>query len=624
MAGHAAQFVSESSPRDSPNFEPNSIPRRHTRQSLTRSAFSTPIPRRATTYEPYTSKVAQRVLHPQRPVSAYLPRAHEPTVRFHEPESDRMSEDCSRSVANSEGSEATTTGGKSRRRRSLRPSTAFHLAHPAPTLTQKQRLLQIRPRLLFQLQMLSADSRPRPAIDVLPSTVVVPRLVKKFPRMFKGKGQLGANDVMVVKSEDYDAPDDQTAEEHESDEEGLANRDLLAVICQMSKECGGSEGKAEIVLNDGRWVASPLPNNSFNFVCEDERGNETTARWAKVRKVTARKSLDLLDGFANDDIKFTFSILDPNSRRHPIIATLTQAKLDIPNSYTISSSASKYPPIRGLPGQPIDNEATSERTTHIVDENLKTLIQVTAIWVALRQGWCPYFKYSDGLAAGTAATNAASGGRVRSMSLTPDGLRPGGTTTRASTPESTSGGFGAVGNKFRQTCVTRGSPASGISSQFENASTPRRSVSAGTAFMQRAAARRTGNAGISTVVASDSEGEAEDNLNPPRRAATENLLRSGSQMMTTPPLALPGSSSTTPDTPTKPYRRPQSLYVPTSFLKHAYTNDHSTRHSVDVMDLKQTPETIDIARKPKAGRWKAFTGKAFTGLFRRLNNARND
>ncbi|TVY24781.1 hypothetical protein LHYA1_G006843 [Lachnellula hyalina] len=614
MAGHAAQFKGESSPRDSPNFEHNSIPR-HARQSLIRSTFSPQLPRRATTYEPYTPKVAQRPPYPRRPVSEYIPRAHEPTVRFQEPETDRMSEDCSRSVANSESSE--TTGGKSRRRRSLRPSTAFHLAHPAPTLTQKQRLLLIRPKLLFQLQMLSADSRPRPAIDVLPSTVVVPRLVKKFPRMFKGKGQLGANDIMVVKSEDYDAPDDQIVEEHESDGEGLANRHLLAVICQMRKECGGSEGKAEIVLNDGRWVATPLPNNSFDFVSKDERGTETIARWAKVKKGTARKSLDLYDGFANDEVKFTFSILDPHSRRHPIIATLTQAKLDIPNSYTTSSSANRPPLVRGVPGQPIDNEPITERTTHIVDENLKTLIQVTAIWVALRQGWCSYFKYSDGLAAATTSTNAASGGRVRSMSLTPDGLRPGATVTRASTPDSMSGGFGSVGNKIRQTCITRGSPASGISSQIENAGTPQRSISAGTAFMQRAAARRTGNAGISTVVASDNEDEAEDHPNPPRRAATEKLLRSGSQM-TTPPLALPGSSTTTPDTPTRPQRRPHSVYVPTSLRKNAYTNGHSTRHSMDV-NPKQPPETIDVARKPKAGRWKAFTS-----LFRRLNHTHND
>lgn len=200
-----------------------------------------------------------------------------------------MSED-GRSVANSEGS-VKTAGGKGRRKRSLRPSTAFHLAHPPPTLTQRQRLLQIRPKLLFQLQRTSADSRPKPAIDVLPSTLVVPRLVKKFPRMFKGKGELGANDVMIVKSEDYDAPDDHESEENDSDEEGLANRDLIAVICQLRRESGGSEGKAEIVLNEGRWVASPLPNNVFDFVSVDENGNKTTARWAKAKKASNSSEL---------------------------------------------------------------------------------------------------------------------------------------------------------------------------------------------------------------------------------------------------------------------------------------------------------------------------------------------
>jgi hypothetical protein len=522
-----------------------------------------------------------------------------------------MSED-GRSVANSEGS-GTTVGGKSRRRRSLRPSTAFHLAHPAPTLTQRQRLLQIRPKLLFQLQKLSADSRPKPAIDVLPSTVVVPRLVKKFPRIFKGKGELGANDVMVVKSEDYDAPDEHNSVENDSDEEGLANRDLVAVICQMKKECGGSEGKAEIVLNDGRWVASPLPNNLYEFVSEDEKGNKTTARWAKVKKGTARKSLDLSDGVGNDDIKFTFSILDPNSRRHPIIATLTQAKLEIPDSYTISSSASKYPPVRGLPGengQSTDNEPTPERTTHVIDESTRTLIQTTAIWVALRQGWCSYFKYNDSMAAATTSNNA-SGSRARSMSLTPDGLRPGGIAAGASTPESTSGGFGAVvGSRIRHTCPMRGSPASGTSSQLENAGTPQRSISAGTAFMQRAAARRGGHSSISTV-ANDSEGES--NFNPPRRAATENMLVPGSQMTTPPPsLGLSGSSTTTPDTPTRPHRRAQSTYIPTSTLQNAYTNEYATRNSVDAIDQKQPVEIGESTVKAKVGRWKAFTN-----LFRR-------
>lgn len=70
-----------------------------------------------------------------------------------------------------------------------------------------------------------------PEIDVLPSTVVAPRLAKRFPRMFRGKGALGVNDVMVVKSEEYSIQDD-NVEGSDSEEESLANRDLLAVICR--------------------------------------------------------------------------------------------------------------------------------------------------------------------------------------------------------------------------------------------------------------------------------------------------------------------------------------------------------------------------------------------------------
>jgi len=533
-----------------------------------------------------------------------------------------MSED-GKSVANSEGS-GTTVGGQSRRRRSIRNNTTFHIAHPAPTLTQKQRLLQIRPKLILQLQKSTTGSKPKPFIDVLPSTVVVPRLFKKFPRMFKGKGELGANDVMVVKSEDYDAPDDNDSEEHASDDEGLGNRDLVAVICQLRKESGGSEGKAEIVMNDGRWVASPLPNKIYEFVSLDELGHKTTARW--VKKGNARKSVELGDnsGITEDSSRFTFSILDPNTRRHPIMATLTQAKLDLPDTYTISSSASKYPPtspIRNLPGerdQPAEEEPIPERTTHVIDENLKRLIQVTAIWVALRQGWSPYFKYNDTLAVATTPTNAGpSGGRARSMSLTPDGARLGGPGTGASTPESTSGGFGAiVGGRIRQSC-NRGSPASGTSLQFENPAMPQRSVSAGTAFMARNAARRGGNTLVSTV-ASDSEGE--NGFIPPKRAATEGSFAPGAQLSTPPFFGLPGSSTTTPYTPTRPQRRAQSTYIPSSVLQSSYKNEHSARHSVDGSERKPIPLVSEGTARPKFSKWKTFMN-----IFRKPNHgSRNE
>jgi len=588
----------------------NSIPRRN---PLARSTFSSPVSRIPPTYE----KPSPIIRRPERPLSEHLPRTYDQIVRFREPESDTMSDD-GRSVANSDGS-GTTVGGGRRRRRSLRTSTSFHLAHPAPTLTQKQRLLHIRPKLLLQLQRLSADSRHKPAIDVLPSTVVVPRLVKRFPRMFRGKGELGANDVMVVRSEEYDLVDDKSTDGTDSDEEGVSKRDLMAVICQMRKDEGGSVGKAEIVLNDGSvWIATPLPNGLYEFVTVDERGDKTTARW--VRRSSKRKSVDLSEAVNNsDDYKFTFSIIDPTTRRHPILATITQNKLDIPDYYTtVSSSAGKYPPcspIRALPEAeylPSDDELPKTRTANALDENIKILIQVTGIWVALRQGWSPYFKYNDTMTLRGVSPNPriASHGRVRSLSLTPDAGRPYPAPTSSSTPESSHSNFGSLRCKGRRPSV-KGSPTSGATPQSEKLTIPKRSVSTGTAFMQRAVARRTGN----PPSAMASESEAEGVMAPPKRSATDYTNGSFSQPVTTPPasLRLPGSAATTPDTPTRPQRRVQSVYLPPSALQNPYNSTEPCRLSVDVSEWKHAST---FGEKPKLTRWKAFTN-----FFRRTNSS---
>ncbi|TVY85508.1 hypothetical protein LSUE1_G000217 [Lachnellula suecica] len=605
-SGAAMHGHEYSANRDSPPYESNTIPRRY---PLRRSAFSTPISRRSSTHDPYVPKPAARRL--QRPLSEIIPKSHEPTVRFQEPDADTMSED-GRSVVNSEGS-GTTAGGRSRHRPSLKSSTVFCLAHPAPTMTGTQRLLQIRPKLLLQLQEISANARPKPVLDLVPSTVVVPRLVKKFPRMLKAKGELGANDVIVFRSEDYEAPDDHFPQENDSDEEGFGSRDLVAVICQLRKEMGGSEGRAEIVLNDCRWLASPMPKNLFEFVSVDERGIETKARW--VKRKSARESVDLSNiADPNEDVKLTFSVLDPNSRRHPVMATLSRNKLDIQDSYATSSSAGKYPPlaptIRNPSGeneQPVIDEPSPERITHVIDENLKTLIQVTAIWVALRQGWSPYFRYNDAPGRSSSMNAGPSnGGRVRSMSLTPDSARPVGPATGASTPESATGGFSTRINKIYH----RGSPANMASSPVEGIGAPQRSVSAGTAFMKRATARKA-----VSVVASDSEGES--NFGPPKRAATEGPSISGAQISTPPPaLVLPGSAATTPETPTKQQRRTQSAYVPTSALQNAYPNGVDSRRSTDGTEGKTILPGTDNAVKSKSGRWKAFCG-----FFRRNNTS---
>ena len=570
--------------------------RRHSmpvRSALARSAFSSPIPQISTTYEKPTS-----IIHPAgRALSEYLPRNVEHSVRFREPDTDTMS-DGGLSITDSEGSERTGTDSV-RRKRSLRTSTTFQLAHPAPTLTQKQRLISIRPKLLLQLQRIASDTRPRPILDVLPSTLVVPRLKAKFPRMFKGKAELGVYDVMVVKSEEYDTPHDDCIEPMDSDEECVSNRDLIAVICQMRKDLGGARGTAEIVLHDSVWTATPKGNNIYEFISVDKQGEKTTARW--VGRPNRRKSTDLWTPGpnSNTDFKFTFSILNPNTRRHPIMGTLTQNTLNIPDQYiSVSSSAGKHPPTSPMPGLEHDHsvyeEPIPERTTHTIDEDMKTLIQVTGIWVALRQGVSPYFKYNDSMTSSTPlASPRITASRVNSSSLTPDGSRFTSADPLSTTPDSCRSTFGSVKGKIQRT-RSKASPVNTVSSA-EQPDVPRRALSVGTAFMQRAETRRSKL--LPSTVVSDSEGElfeiprwARADMSHSPRGLDPN--RFGPQI----PVA------TTPETPTRSQqRRVQSAYIPSSGL---HTEINVARHSLD--GTEQSPAG-SVRRKIKTGRWKSFT-----------------
>lgn len=460
-----------------------------------------------------------------------------------------MSED-GQSVVNSETSETTTAGGR-RRRRTPRISTAFHLAHPAPTLVnQKQKLLHVPPKLLLQLQQLSAGSRPKPVIDVLPSSGIIPRSLKKFHRMFRSRCELGVNDVMVVRSEDYHVPLRESPGTQDSDDEALSGREVVAVICQIAKADDGSQ--AEVTLKDGPvWTASPLPKGSFEFTSTDPAGQQHTARW--VRRALPGNP-DLAGG--PPEYKYTFSMIDPNSRRHPIMATITQSTLDIPDFYTSVSKTTGKKSRRAslvstVPEQPevlqADDDLHAERTTHTVDEGTKTLIQVTGIWLALRQNWSPYFSYNDSFGGTQTASRIASQGRSRSLSLSPDGSKASpGTALFPDCGQVAVGSIRKVQRMNSSKC--RGSPDS---SQNQISPPPKRARSTGPAFMQRATGR-------TSVPVSDSEGEAAMPLSQSDLAA---------HRMSMPVLGPPNPLQTAPDTPTKSRRRRTTIFPSTKSKK---------------------------------------------------------
>jgi hypothetical protein len=348
-----------------------------------------------------------------RPTSACLPK-RELSVRFKdledlEPEEEVTTPDVAQSedegsIACSDLSDLSDSSisNKPRRRRKRAPrrSSQFILAHPAPRLRNKQRrLVQTRPRLMLQLQELS-DKRATPTFDIIPSTmvagsIIIPRLAMRCPRLFRAKPQLGINDLLVVRSEDYDTP---TSSNSSDVEDNLDQRDLLAVISPLPHM--GDNG-AEIVMEDGStWESSLLPNGSYEFIGVDERGGIRTARWVKKPVTAPRPPLYR----TNTDTppssplpleeKYTFSIINPDRRRHPIMGSLINSTLEIFDTFnTMSASSGRYPPTRptldggndGLPNMAPPKEA---RFTMAVPDDIKLLMVATAAWVQLRhEGW---------------------------------------------------------------------------------------------------------------------------------------------------------------------------------------------------------------------------------------------
>ncbi|KAL2266179.1 hypothetical protein VTJ83DRAFT_5531 [Remersonia thermophila] len=432
------------------------------RKPLLRSAFAPPKQREAIRIGPDGSPAP--VLR-QRPASDYIPRESSPAVRFRIPheedddndndenddnnddddpspqrpsahdESAAMSEsELSDTTLSHDGASVSRLSGPSRhhkgpRRAARRPSTTYYLGYPAPRIIGKTKVVQkvFLPRLLLQLQTISADGRLRPVLEVFPAAriagpMAAPRMAKRFPAIFGVRHHLGYDDIVLVRRDDRDDSTD-------TDEEAFEERNLLAVYSPLK-----NSEEAEIVLDDGSvWVARPLPNGSLDFVHTGADGRITTARWA--RRYAAAGVAGPGQACADSSPRYTFSILNPSTRRHPVMATLTPSTLDIQNTYTsIPRSYAKCPSAtrtvrsqsltssssvaRPLPCPPSDrapssasglgcvndmetdsavcipataaslDASTPSRTLiHPVDDATKMLITVSAIWVCLRSSW---------------------------------------------------------------------------------------------------------------------------------------------------------------------------------------------------------------------------------------------
>jgi len=430
LHGHEySQRASSAAASAAPNLRP---------PPLLRSAFAPPKQRNLTADDAAVTPVRQR------PASDCIPRDSSPMVRFRDPHDETQSALATHdeSVSESELSEATfsidgsTVVSKTRRhrnRRVLHKSTTYGLGYPTPRILGKTKVVQkvFLPRLLLQLQKVGSDGRTVPVLEVFPASriagpVVSPRLVKKCPNIFRVKRHLGYDDIVLVRRDDDDHASSDAAE-NESDE-NLEGKNLLAVYSPLKHS-----DEAEIVLHDGSvWLAKPLPNGCYDFMHTDAEGKTTTARWARRHNLSSTPtSGDSLGQAGAPQVRYTFSVLNPNTRRHPVMATLTPFSLEVQDTYTsVSPSHYRTPPITRTgrsasvtsvppPTSPSTDLSVSpspsspdQRIIYAVDNATKFLIAATALWVALSENWSQNYGNSPaivpGLGQGSSLTSSSA------------------------------------------------------------------------------------------------------------------------------------------------------------------------------------------------------------------------
>jgi len=616
----------------SPPSEPSNPRSISPRVTLNRPPYSAYAKPRPTSFQD-TSRSSS--IRPARRLSPTRRRTINERVSFVDPDTDTMSDDAA-SQTYSDGSEVTPN--RRRRRRPHRhTSTSYYLAHPAPTLTQKQRLLHIRPKLLLQLQRLSVESRPIPTIDVMSSATFVPRLAKKFPSLWRG--ELGINDVMIVKSDDYSTLN----EEKELDEAGVedtrSDKEIRAIISQSPKDVPWA---AELCLEDGsKWNAAPGPKGVLEMVRTDPlTGERTVARWVP-RGTSRRNSLQTPSRGAAEalcDQRYQFSFIDPNTRRHPVLATLTQGMLKISDTYSpLPTSSEDHPPISSTrtstDGGNLDNETSADPKILTVDESQRLLIEVSAIWVVLRRGWCHLFRYEDASprasSKGTSPSSCSSKiERTRSFSLTPSSAmrhRRNRSDTVTSIPESIDSSTGTF--RSRRNGFARASLNTSTFQYESDEQVPRRPVSTGAAFMQKAAARRVSRP------PSIRTSESESGSRPGSRSSSPKLpvsagIADGVRISDTlaPSPVRQYRPSSVPSSPTK-MRRSLSAYgteqIPNQ--SHLQTGGQTESQVTSLLEPQRratgsrTPgkPSSNLSEKKRTGKWSCLLG-----LFRRHHSKR--
>ena len=373
--------------------------------------------------------------------------------------------------------EGSVSSASKPKRHNHRTKTSFQLRYPPPTTKQKQRL-HIRPKILLQLHRTSQDTRPIPTYDILPSAVFASRLARRFPHTFRGKTALGVDDLVVATSELY-RPD---AVDGKGD-----SREILAAICQLpsTHPSDGTQRKAEICLGQlGTWTGQTHLKTGYEFVSVDEHGTERVARWVPRRRKRSRDgdfdTSNGMTGATSEKKAFSFSLINPSSRRHAVIASMDAQSIDVFDSYSTPTATNNTDtltsPTESVPS--LQSEGAVE-----VDDDLRFLIVMTGIWVAFCEGFTGNSRPLQSISEPRPSSEVVSDSKRRSLSL--NLARDRGSFAG---PSSESDTRSRARPSLQQSGSTPIMPTSPPPNQ--NPLLPRRTQSVSTAFLQRANSRR--------------------------------------------------------------------------------------------------------------------------------------
>ena len=329
-----------------------------------------------------------------------------------------------------------------------RPETAprtvssFQLAHPPPATKHKQRR-KARSSVLLQLRQISDTRNPVPAFEVLPSALFAPRLLRHFPRLLNGRKNLAAHDLVIVNSQEYGLSGNENRQDEDSDTDHYESREVIGVICPSPKTDQESKDHATIFLDqNSSWTASPMANGGYEFTSIGSQGLAMKARWIpKVYKHKPRASGPDQPTYFEQNLnrKFRFTVINPESRRHPIIGIMDRHRINVQDQWLVPSTPSATP----MPNSPVvqslqplqqcyfEEKLLEPDILNTTDDHLKTLVLVTGIWVAIMEGWSESCKVHVDPCTGTSTANSSPAKDHNSC-----GRLDNGSDGRANTPQS--------------------------------------------------------------------------------------------------------------------------------------------------------------------------------------------